>query len=328
MMESRVLITGAAGFIGAKVTFDLISKGFDVIGVDSFSTYYSPDYKKYRINFFEINKQVRTLDISDQASVKALFDEIRPNIVINLAAQGGVRASKIDPRPYVNTNQLGFINLIECAEEFGIEKFIYASSSSVYGDGLTPPFTESSRLPEPKSLYAASKISNELVAQYLPSRGTQRVGLRFFTVYGPLGRPDMAVYRLLASSLLGEPFSLTADLETSRDFTYVDDVAKNIVELVVTTKSELPRILNVAGSRPYSLNNVLEILDSANIKVKIRRNESDPLDSKITHGSTELLSKYDFTIPQTTLNDGLHSTWQWMQSCDISKIRSWYDYSA
>lgn len=327
-MKTRVLITGAAGFIGAKVTFDLISKGFEVLGVDSFSEYYSPDYKKYRMNYFEIDKLVRTLDISDQDTVSALFNEFRPNIVINLAAQGGVRASKIDPRPYINTNQLGFINLIECAEEFGVEKFIYASSSSVYGDGLTPPFPESAKLPEPKSLYAASKISNELVAQYLPSRGTQRIGLRFFTVYGPLGRPDMAVYRLLASSLLGEPFSLTADLETSRDFTYVDDVSININELVNSTQSELPRILNVAGSRPYSLNNVLEILDSASIKIKIQRNESDPLDSKITHGSTELLSKYNFTIPQTTLSDGLHSTWQWMQSCDLNKIRSWYEYSA
>lgn len=327
-MKIRILISGAAGFIGAKVTADLISKGFDVLGVDSFSTYYSPDYKKYRMNYFEIDRLVRTVDISDQASVRSLFSEFRPNIVINLAAQGGVRASKIDPRPYINTNQLGFINLIECSEEFGVEKFIYASSSSVYGDGLTPPFAESVKLPEPKSLYAASKMSNELVAQYLPSRGTQRVGLRFFTVYGPLGRPDMAVYRLLASSLLGEPFNLTADLQTSRDFTYVDDVSKDIGELVVTTQSELPRILNVAGSKPYSLNDVLEILDTANIKIKIQRNESDPLDSKITHGSTGLLSKYDFTIPETSLSDGLHSTWQWMLSCDINKIRSWYEYSA
>jgi UDP-glucuronate 4-epimerase len=326
-MKKKVLVTGAAGFIGAKVAFDLIKNGFNVVGVDSMSRYYSPEYKAYRLRYFGIEEVVQVLDITDDEAVKAMFRQFKPDIVVNLAAQGGVRASKFDPRPYVMTNQLGFVNLLECAEKFGVEKFVYASSSSVYGDGLVPPFKESAILPEPKSLYAASKISNELVAQYLPSSGTQRIGLRFFTVYGPLGRPDMAVFRLLASSILGETFNLTADLDTSRDFTFVDDVSLNILEIVRERNFDLPRILNIAGSRPYSLSNVLTILEAANIEIMFHIDAKDPLDAKVTHGSTAKLVEAGLTVPKTSLEQGLLSTWDWMGSCNLKELRSWYEYT-
>jgi UDP-glucuronate 4-epimerase len=327
-MSKKIIVTGAAGFIGAKVTADLIRNGFDVTGIDSMSGYYSPEYKAYRLRYFGIEKNVHIVDIADEKSIDKLFNQIKPDVVINLAAQGGVRASKYDPRPYVATNQLGFINLLESAERFGVEKFVYASSSSVYGDGLLPPFEESMRLPEPKSLYAASKISNELVAQYFPSNGTQRIGLRFFTVYGPLGRPDMAVFRLLASSILEKSFNLTADLDTSRDFTFVNDVSLNIREIVSHEKSDFPKILNVAGSKPYSLRDVLFILEEADIKIKLQTNARDPLDAKITHGSTINLQKAHLTVPGTPLIEGLDATWEWMKTCDIDELRNWYEYSA
>jgi UDP-glucuronate 4-epimerase len=327
-MSKKVLVTGAAGFIGAKTTFDLINSGFEVVGVDSMTRYYSPEYKKYRLRYFGIEKLVQFIDISDPEAVKKLVSQSKPEVIVNLAAQGGVRASKHDPRPYVMTNQLGFINLLECAEKFGVKKFVYASSSSVYGDGLTPPFEESAKLPEPKSLYAASKMSNELVAQYFPSNGTERVGLRFFTVYGPLGRPDMAVFRLLASSILGRTFNLTADLDTSRDFTFVNDVSLNIREIVNHEFSGIPRVLNVAGSKPYSLGDVLTILEEANIKVTLQSNESDPLDAKITHGSTSNLHKAGLTVPNTELREGLLATWEWMTNCDSDELRNWYEYSS
>jgi UDP-glucuronate 4-epimerase len=328
MTSKRILVAGAAGFIGSKVTCDLINRGFEVLGIDSFSNYYSPEYKHHRIRNLGIESNVRTIDIVDSKSVKSIFQEFLPNIVINLAAQGGVRASKLNPVPYILTNQLGFVNLLECSETYNAEKFIYASSSSVYGDGLTPPFLETSKLPAPKSLYAASKIANELIAQYFPSNETQRVGLRFFTVYGPMGRPDMAVFRLLASSLLNEPFNLTADLETSRDFTFVDDTAQTIKEVIDFKGTSLPAILNVAGSMPYTLSNVLSILETQNIKIKLHRNEVDPSDAKVTHGSTFLLNESNFSVPQTSLSDGLLLTWEWMKECNLGDIRNWYEYSS
>lgn len=327
-MSKKILVTGAAGFIGAKVSFDLINCGFDVVGVDSMSHYYSPEYKAYRLRYFGIEDAIQILDISDEESVQKLFVQTKPNVVINLAAQGGVRASKNDPRPYVTTNQLGFINLLENAERFGVEKFVYASSSSVYGDGLNPPFEESAKLPEPKSLYAASKISNELVAQYFPSNGTERIGLRFFTVYGPLGRPDMAVFRILASVILGESFKLTADLNTSRDFTFVDDVSLNIREIIGQQDSNLPKILNVAGSKPHTLSNVFELLEEFDIRINLNINARDPLDAKITHGSTVELQRAGLSVPKTSLRDGLLATWEWMKTCDLNELRKWYDYSA
>ena len=326
MKPTRVLVTGAAGFIGAKVTKELSNRGFSVVGVDSFSDYYDPSYKTYRLQHHQINGLVRNLDISSTNDVNKLFEESRPEVVINLAAQGGVRASKIDPRPYIVTNQLGFLNLIEAAESFNCKRFIYASSSSVFGDGLEPPFKENDHLPSPKSLYALSKISNELISQHFPSQGMQRVGLRFFTVYGPLGRPDMAVFRLLASSLLGRPFELTADLSVSRDFTYIDDVSNVISELVISSSSELPSILNVCGSRPYSLENLLNILKDLGIEISLKTKEKDSLDAKITHGSTLGLESAKLTVPTTDLREGVLAVWKWMKVLDPEVIEKWYDY--
>ena len=208
----------------------------------------------------------------------------------------------------------------------GKQKFIYASSSSVFGDGLEPPFKENDHLPSPKSLYALSKISNELISQHFPSQGMQRVGLRFFTVYGPLGRPDMAVFRLLASSLLGRPFELTADLSVSRDFTYIDDVSNVISELVISSSSELPSILNVCGSRPYSLENLLNILKDLGIEISLKTKEKDSLDAKITHGSTLGLESAKLTVPTTDLREGVLAVWKWMKVLDPEVIEKWYDY--
>jgi len=216
--------------------------------------------------------------------------------------------------------------LIEAAENFGCKRFIYASSSSVFGDGLEPPFKESDQLPSPKSLYALSKISNELIAQHFPSQGMQRIGLRFFTVYGPLGRPDMAVFRLLASSLLARPFELTADLSVSRDFTYIDDVSTVISELVISPSSELPSILNVCGSRPYSLESLLNTLRDLGIAISLKTEEKDSLDAKITHGSTVGLENAKLTIPSTELREGILAVWEWMKLLDPEVIEKWYDY--
>jgi UDP-glucuronate 4-epimerase len=322
----KVLVTGAAGFIGGHVSSYLTSLGHEVIGFDNFSPYYSPSMKRAHLSNIP-RFQLEEVDISDQELVFQRLREISPDHVIHLAAQGGVRASRTSPLPYLATNQIGFLNILQASENVGVEKFIYASSSSVYGEGLVAPFKEDSVLPAPKSLYALSKLSNENIARNLPFRNTQRIGLRFFTVYGPWGRPDMAVFRLLASSLLGKDFVLTADLEVKRDFTYVSDVATTINSLLETTKPLQSEIFNVAGSHPYTLSQLFTLLENHKMLPKIVRSSADLMDVKLTHGSIAKLNDFSLSIPDTTLDQGILETWQWIQSVSSNDLRDWFEYS-
>jgi len=206
----KILVTGAAGFIGGHVSKLLTRLDHEVIGFDNFSPYYSPEMKKAHL-VGNPGFRLDEIDISNRELMLRSIREISPDCVIHLAAQGGVRASTTNPLPYITANQIGFLNVLEASEKVRVEKFIYASSSSVYGEGLEAPFKEDAILSAPKSLYALSKLSNENIAKNLPFAGVERIGLRFFTVYGPWGRPDMAVFRLLASFLLGEEFLLQFD---------------------------------------------------------------------------------------------------------------------
>jgi UDP-glucuronate 4-epimerase len=323
--ELRILITGSAGFIGANL-FHALSKGTNtVLGIDNFSKYYSPQMKLTRSNALGVKHL--DIDISDFFTVQAIMREFMPTHVIHLAAQGGVRASKSDPKPYLQANQQGFLNLLTISEDIGVKKFIYASSSSVYGDGLKPPFKESDTLPSPKSLYALSKLSNELIAKHLPKKNTQRIGLRFFTVYGPWGRPDMAVFRLLASAKLGVAFELTAAGDVVRDFTFVDDVSKVISQLMLNELAETgSEIFNVAASKPWSLNDLFAITSELGINPIIRSSDADNLDVQITHGSVEKLQSFNIEVPNTSLKSGIGQTWNWIQDQDLDDLRSWFEY--
>ena len=323
----RILITGAAGFIGGNLSYFLKAKGVEVCGVDNFSNYYSPEMKKTRIQALNIDSILVNIDIRDLESLRVLFAKFQPTHVIHLAAQGGVRASKTDPLPYLESNQVGFLNILQLAEIFQAEKFIYASSSSVYGEGLAPPFKESDVLSSPKSLYALSKLSNELVAKHLPSSKTERIGLRFFTVYGPWGRPDMAVFRLLASSILGKTFTLTANQDVVRDFTYVDDVTRVIIELINSkSTNQHSQIFNIAGGNPFSLAQLFSIMENLGIDVEMVAKKQDELDVNITHGSTEKLANSGFYVPATTLKLGVERTWEWITSQKKEKLSEWLDY--
>ena len=323
----KILVTGAAGFIGGNLTRSLRDSGVDVQGIDNFSNYYDPSMKIEQVYQSNLSQIITKLDICDRVSLERVFRRFSPTHVVHLAAQGGVRASKSDPQPYLDSNQIGFLNVLQLAEEFNAEKFVYASSSSVYGDELQAPFKESDSLNPPKSLYALSKLSNELIAKYLPTKNTQRIGLRFFTVYGPWGRPDMAVFRLLASSLLGDSFKLTASLEVKRDFTFVDDVSKVMRELINSKERlEGSQIFNVAGGNPYSLSELLAIMKSFNINVKYDAYSEDDLDVKLTHGSTDKLRSKGLSIPNTSLNLGIDKTWAWLNSQQPHTIREWLDY--
>ena len=327
-LKNRILVTGAAGFIGSWVLSNLRKNGFNAVGIDNYSNYYHPSLKRHRVEVLGIQDVVSDLDIEDYDPLAKTIQDFQPDTVINLAAQGGVRASKTDPFPYITSNQLGFVNVLKICEEFGVKKLIYASSSSVYGDLDSVPFSEGAKLPGPKSLYAASKISNELVAKHFPGETTQRIGLRLFTVYGPMGRPDMAVFRIMAAGLLHKPFKLTASLDVTRDFTYVEDVCTNINELINdSSKLEFHDILNIAGSSPRTLAELFMILDDLGISPTVEIAESDSLDSKLTHGSTQKLETFGYRVPTTTLEEGVEKTLTWLSNVDSDAVKSWYEFS-
>ncbi len=320
----KILVTGAAGFIGGEVLSSLSKSGFEVLGIDNFSPYYNVGMKQKKLQDLGLTELVQDVDITSREQLLSVFKTFNPTHVVHLAAQGGVRASKADPLPYLQTNQLGFLNMLEISEGVGVKKFIYASSSSVYGDNTIAPFRESSLLSAPKSLYALSKLSNEIIASYLPQSETQRIGLRFFTVYGPWGRPDMAIFRLLANSLLKKPFYLTADLNVKRDFTFVADVSRIIQELIGhERKFSEPLILNVAAGKPYSLLELFNLLDSVGIPVEKIDTAPDPLDVKMTNGCTEKLELYGLTVPKTSLQTGITQTYEWMLRQDLEELRTW-----
>lgn len=327
--ETRILITGSAGFIGSNVLKKFKDLGLPVWGIDNYSNYYAHSMKTQRE--FEMGLKGVTIDadISDRAQLVRVFEKVMPTVVINLAAQGGVRASRINPAPYLLSNQVGFLNLIEISNMFEVSKFIYASSSSVYGDSKLAPFKESSELPAPKSLYALSKISNEIVARDYSSPRMKKIGLRFFTVYGPWGRPDMAIFRILASVRLQKEFVLTASPDVMRDFTFVNDVS-DVIEYLTrndATQGE-HQVINVAGGNPYSLAQLFTILEGMGLKLNIRMGDADSLDVKLTHASVDKLKSLSIPVPSTSLAQGVERTFDWLRNIDDAKLSEWFDYNS
>lgn len=326
--DLRILVTGAGGFIGGSVLSRLVSRYPNTLAIDNFSEYYDSRLKRHHIQTLGLKERVTDLDVCDFPSLKELYSEVRPDVVVHLAAQGGVRASQIDPKPYIQTNQMGFLNLLELNNTFEVKKFIYASSSSVYGEGLPVPFREDMQLPGPKSLYAASKVSNEIMAKHFPqSAGHSRIGLRFFTVYGPWGRPDMAVSRLLVSGYKERPFVLTANLDLVRDFTYVEDVSDVIEDLIGLNVNDgsTHTILNVAGEAPRTMGNLIEICEGTGIPINISNGELNSLDVSLTHGSSEKLASLGLRTPKTSLEVGIGKTAEWMSYASKSGLIEFLD---
>jgi UDP-glucuronate 4-epimerase len=265
---------------------------------------------------------VKISDISDFAEMESIYKAFNPDIVINLAAQGGVRASQLDPMPYIIGNQLGFFNLLQLNNKYNVKLFLYASSSSVYGDGLIPPFSEDSKLPAPKSLYAASKLSNELMAEYFPSDSGPRIGLRFFTVYGPWGRPDMAVSRLVSSGLAGKKFVLTANSTLKRDFTFIDDLNSSIIGIINNKNLDAVnnQILNIACESPRSMGELINIGVELGLNLDVLQGKLNNTDVNMTHGSTKKLKSLGISTPDTSLETGLTKTIEWMKTLSDEEL--------
>ncbi|MEN5427089.1 NAD-dependent epimerase/dehydratase family protein [Stenotrophomonas pennii] len=260
------LLTGAAGFIGAYTAQALLQSGQRVVGLDNFNCYYDPQLKRDRVAALCPQLDLHALDLTDRDGLEALFEQLQPRAVIHLAAQAGVRYSLQNPQAYVDSNLSGFVNILEGCRRHGVGHLVYASSSSVYGDSATPPFSEDQRVDQPRSLYAATKVANELMAySYAQLYGLRATGLRFFTVYGPWGRPDMAPLLFARAVLAGRPIEVFNEGRMQRDFTHVSDIVAGILGALAHSSNEpVPhRVFNLGNHTPVELERFIEVIEHA-----------------------------------------------------------------
>ncbi|MGO1002224.1 NAD-dependent epimerase/dehydratase family protein [Lysobacter sp. CA196] len=261
-----LLVTGAAGFIGAYVCRALRAQGQAVVGLDNYNDYYDRQLKRDRVAALCPDVDIRPLDLGDRDGLASLFDEVRPERVIHLAAQAGVRYSLTHPHAYVDSNLAGFVNLLELCRHRQVRHLVYASSSSVYGDSATPPFSEDQRIDQPRSLYAATKAANELMAHtYAHLYGLHATGLRFFTVYGPWGRPDMAPLLFSRAVLAGRPIDVFNHGKMRRDFTYIDDIVAGVLGALAHPSDQDPphRVFNLGNHTPVELERFIAVIEQA-----------------------------------------------------------------
>ncbi|MBX9839370.1 NAD-dependent epimerase/dehydratase family protein [Silvanigrella sp.] len=328
-----VLVTGAAGFIGYHTSIKLLDLGYNVIGIDNINDYYDVNLKKNRLLEIQKNKNISNFkfelcDISEKSNLEKVFNLNKDiKIVINLAAQAGVRYSLINPNAYIKSNLEGFINILECCKNFSIEHLIYASSSSVYGNNQKLPFSEEDSVDNPISLYAASKKSNELMAHsYSHIYSLPTTGLRFFTVYGPWGRPDMAMYLFADAIAHNKPLKLFNNGEMLRDFTFIDDVIESITRLCeyhspnnsnsknekLLSSSNLYSIFNIGNHTPILVKNIVHKIESFFDKKAIIIDE--PIqqgDVPATYANVDKLFKAVKFQPSTSIDTGLHQFLSW-----------------
>jgi UDP-glucuronate 4-epimerase len=309
--KMRILITGAAGSIGAA-TLNSLEESHDLLGIDNYNDYYSPTYKNERVKSFNLTSQIKNINICEISELSKVFVEFEPEVVIHLAARPGVRANFSNLNEYIESNIIGFNNLAKLSKEFKVSKFIFASSSSVYTSDNKTPFTESDALYYPKSFYAITKQSNEMMATYFASESTKFLGMRFFTVYGPWGRPDMAVLQFLGKSIKGINPKFTSELTIQRDFTFIDDVTRIIGESININLPNKYEIINVGGSSPRSMADLINILENLGLNLEFDTYPVSNEDIKFTHASINKLKNMGFTLPDTTLEEGVRKTYEWL----------------
>lgn len=263
----KILVTGAAGFIGFHLSRQLLGKGHEVTGVDSISGYYSTRLKQDRVELLSPYRMFSfsEMDVCNRSDIESLFASGNFDMVIHLAAQPGVRYSIDAPHKYIESNIVGFLNVLEASRQNRVSHFLYASSSSVYGNRVGGSFSEAGDTDHPESLYAATKKSNELIAySYTRQFGIQAIGLRFFSVYGPWGRPDMAYFSFTKKILRGELVPVFNNGEMVRDFTYIDDICNGVVSLVETV-DKLPqhKVYNLGNNKPLKISQLIEAIEEA-----------------------------------------------------------------
>lgn len=317
----KVLITGAAGFIGYHLSQRLISQGIEVYGIDNMNDYYDVELKKMRLSKLQQNENFSFTegDIADKEKVEGIFKSFRPDTVMNLAAQAGVRYSITNPDSYIKSNVIGFYNILECCRHYPVDHLVFASSSSVYGGNKKVPYSEADKVDNPISLYAATKKSDELLAySYSHLYGIPATGLRFFTVYGPMGRPDMAYFGFAEKIMHGKKIDIYNNGDMLRDFTYIDDIVEGVTRIL--THIPVPddptgakyKIYNIGNHNPVRLMDFITVLEKA-IGREAEKNfmPMQPGDVYETYADvTELMKDVDFR-PSTSIETGIQNFADW-----------------
>lgn len=313
-----ILVTGVAGFIGMHAARKLLGRGEQVVGVDNLNDYYDPGLKRDRLAQLTGSPRFsfQRLDLSDAAGTAQLFQTHRFDAVLHLAAQAGVRYSLTHPQAYVQSNLVGFFNVLENCRQAAVGHLVYASSSSVYGGNTKMPFAESDAVDRPVSFYAATKKSNELMAHaYSHTTGLATTGLRFFTVYGPWGRPDMAYFSFTRAILEGRPIQVYGQGQLRRDFTYIDDIVEGVVQVLglPAAESGTPyRIFNIGNHDPVNLLDFIASIERALGKKAIIEFAAMPTgDVPATFADVELLATATGFSPSTPLDDGIRAFVSW-----------------
>ena len=316
MCRMEILITGYAGFIGFHASREFLRRGWKVVGIDNFCDYYDVKLKRDRAAMLEGQRgfSARELNICDLAGLQNVFAEESPDVVLNLAAQPGVRYSIDHPFVYEKTNLEGFLNILECCRHAAkVPKLVFASSSSVYGGNKKMPFEESDQVDTPVSLYAATKKANELMAHtYSHLYKMQTIGLRFFTVYGAWYRPDMALSLFADAMLHDRPIKVFNNGDMLRDFTFVDDIVNGIVRVVEAGNLPLYDVFNIGNHKSEKLLDVITVLaESLGVKPKMEMLPMQPGDVYATYASIEKLNKAVGYEPTTTIKDGIPIFAKW-----------------
>lgn len=319
MSTQPILVTGGAGFIGAHVMQALSKRGETVHGLDNFNDYYDPQLKHDRVAALCPDAPMHRIDLADAAAMQALFAELKPKRVIHLAAQAGVRYSITNPQVYTQSNLVGFMNVVECCRHAEVAHLVYASSSSVYGGSASLPFSEQAIINQPISLYAATKIANEVIAaSYAHLYGLPCTGLRFFTVYGPWGRPDMAPLIFSRAVLAKRSIDIFGDGQQSRDFTFIDDIVSGVLAAldrppVNTTPKH--RVFNLGNDHPSVLMDFIRIIEQAAggpaILNHIEQQPGDMRDTAANIAQARTLLGFN---PSTRIDEGLPKVVDWCQS--------------
>jgi UDP-glucuronate 4-epimerase len=335
----KILITGTAGFIGYHLVKKMLQVGVnEIIGLDNINDYYDRNLKYARLKDTGIEKEnikdllpVKSksfpnysfvkLDLVDKQNLNKLFSEFKPDIVVNLAAQAGVRYSIDNPDIYVQSNIVGFLNLLECCRHHHVKHLVYASSSSVYGNSAKAPYSENEKTDSPVSLYAATKKSNELMAySYCHLYNIAVTGLRFFTVYGPYGRPDMAPMLFADAIFKGEPIKVFNNGNLSRDFTYIDDIVDGIINVTEKTSEKIPpyAVYNIGHSKPVQLMDFIHALENTiGIKAVLKMYPMQQGDVFQTYADTSALEKNFGYCPKVSLNEGIERFIEWYKRCEV-----------
>ncbi|MBK1721961.1 NAD-dependent epimerase [Thiocystis violacea] len=330
----KVLVTGSAGFIGSALSLRLLERGDTVIGVDNLNDYYDVRLKEARLARTQAHPAFKDqrVDIEDTGALNRVFAEQRPDRVVNLAAQAGVRYSIENPMAYVRTNLVGFANVLEACRHHGVEHLVYASSSSVYGANTEMPFSVHDNVDHPLSLYAASKKANELMAHtYSHLYQLPTTGLRFFTVYGPWGRPDMALFKFTRAILAGEKIPVFNYGKHRRDFTYIDDIVEGVIRVLDRVAEGNPqwsgaapdaatslapyRLYNIGNNKPVELMEYIQVLeDCLGKKAEMELLPLQPGDVPDTYADVEDLARDTDYHPDTPVSEGIARFVQWYRA--------------